>query len=92
MTLWNLTKVSVLAAALGGTLAVMGRTCIVDAGTETYTQSAGRSAAQTVELGACTASAPQATDYVQEMRRLTVGASIGRRLSTMPPGTVLMFR
>ncbi len=80
-----------LAAALGGVAAAWGRSCIVNAGTETYSQSVDYSSAQTAEIGVRTESV-LATDYQSETRRLTTSASTGRRLSTMPPSTVLLFR
>ena len=68
-----------------------GRSCIVNAGTETYAQSTGYSQAQSVTMAARTTDA-RATDYANETRRRTSSPSAGRNLSTMPPGSILSFR
>ena len=78
--------------AVCGVAVAYGRSCIVNAGTETYAQSIDRSSAQTVEIGGRKSSSPRPTDYVQETRRFTSNASAGRSLSTMPPGSIFLFR
>ena len=71
--------------------AAAGRSCIVNAGTETYVQSTGYSQARSLELSShtTTASVPAGT---VETRRKTLDASAGRSLSTLPPGNVLIIR
>ena len=68
-----------------------GRSCIVNAGTETYVQSTDHSQAQSATMAARTTGV-RATDYANETRRRTSSPSAGRNLSTMPPGGILSFR
>ena len=82
-----------LAVVAAASLASMasGRSCIVNAGTETYVQSTGCSQAQSVTMTARTTGV-RATDYANETRRRTSSPSAGRNLSTMPPGGMLILR
>ena len=80
-----------VAAAVSLASTVSGRSCIVNAGTEAYAQSKDHSQAQSVALAAYTAGA-LATDYANETRRQTSSSSAGRNLSTMPTGSMLLFR
>ncbi len=68
-----------------------GRSCIVNAGTETYVQSTGYSQARSLALSShtTTVSVPAGT---VETRRQTLDAAAGRSLSTLPPGNVLIIR
>ncbi len=81
----------VVVAAVSLVSMASGRSCIVDAGTETYVQSVDHSQAQTVTMNART-TCVRATDYANETRRRTSSPSAGRDLSTMPPGSILSFR
>ena len=81
----------VVVAAVSLASMASGRSCIVNAGTETYAQSTGYSQAQSVTMMARTTDA-RATDYANETRRRTSSPSAGRNLSTMPPGSILSFR
>lgn len=82
---------SVAATIVALASTVSGRSCIVNAGTENYVQSADHSQAQSVAMSART-TCVRATDYANETRRRTSSPSAGRNLSTMPPGGILSFR
>ena len=84
------TALAVVAAVALATTA-FGRSCIVNAGTETYVQSTGYSQAQSATMSARTTGV-RVTDYANETRRRTSSPSAGRNLSTMPPGGILSFR
>ena len=84
-------ELSVAATIVALASTVSGRSCIVNAGTETYAQSTGYSQAQSATMTARTTGV-RATDYANETRRRTSSPSAGRNLSTMPPGGILSFR
>lgn len=81
---------SVVVALLLASVAT-GRSCIVNSGTETYPRSTGHSQARSLALLSHTTTAGVATGAV-ETRRKTLGASVGRSLSTLPPGNVFIIR
>ena len=84
---------TVLSVVASVSLASMasGRSCIVNAGTETYVRSADHSQAESLAMSART-TCVRATDYVNETRCRTSAPSAGRSLTTMPPGSILSFR
>ena len=73
------------------TATAFGRSCIVNAGTETYAQSSASSVSVSVTMSSSATSVRPANEAV-ETRNRTIDVSAGRRLSTMPPGCILSFR
>lgn len=71
--------------------AAFGRSCIVNAGTETYAQSSAPSVSVSMTLSSSATSVLPVSEAV-ETRSCTVDVSAGRSLSTMPPGCMLIFR
>ena len=73
------------------TATAFGRSCIVNAGTETYVQSSAPSVSVSITMSS-RATSVQPVNGATETRRLTIDVSAGRNLSTMPPGGILSFR
>ena len=80
-----------VAVATMSIAAAFGRSCIVNAGTETYAQSSVPSASVSMTMSSRVTSARPVSEAV-ETRSRTIDVSAGRRLSTMPPGGILSFR
>ena len=70
--------------------AAPGRSCIVDAGTESYAQASDHSAQTALDVARTVR--VRTTAVSVETRRRSSDVSAGRRLLTTPPGGVLMFR
>ena len=83
---------AMLAAGTVGAFAVAaaGRSCIVDAGTESYAQASDHSAQTALDVARTVR--VRATAVSVETRRRSSDASAGRRLLTTPAGGVFLFR
>ena len=84
-------KIVTVVAVFAAMNMVQARSCIVDAGMQTYEGSTSVSEDETSVVAARTATVKVSTS-ITEMRRRMVALSSAGSLSTMPLGSVLILR
>ena len=84
-------KIVTVVAVFAAMNMVQARSCIVDAGMQTYEVSTSVSEDETSVVAARTATVKVSTS-ITEMRRRMVALSSAGSLSTMPLGSVLILR
>ena len=80
-----------VAAVAASAVTAHGRSCIVNAGTETYVRSSAQSGSVSTDMSSRAVSAWTVGEAV-EPRSRTAGVSAGRGLLTTQPGSILCIR